>query len=468
MSPSEQPQQPQPQHAAEARGINVRAIAEGKQVHEDDVAGLVIVCEPDLPKMMGSLHPCGSLYERPVNLEQAKSQHAAFRKVVESSGARVLTVREILKHGTERDVRSRIDLEDLAGECLVYELGDCGDDARRERANGGRAGASGGGDANGKVDRTSLDYAVSEEYKRSVLESVAADQLIDIVLTRPKVTIVESYRDTGFSAEYSFSPLTNLVFTRDQQIVTSRGIVMGNLRSAQRKGEVKVMRFCFEKLGMSIAGEVEAPGFLEGGDFFPAGDDLCFIGIGMRSNIEAVLQLLSKDLFGTKRVAVVVDKYDQSQDRMHLDCVFSILGRDVALLYEHAIGPDAEHRRVVHEFTYGLVDNEWDGSVPDFESTKWSNVYVGKYRISQRCVPFDRYLAENGYKVISVNKEQQLKYGCNCLNLGNSHIVCVNDKTARDIARDENFSGLIEHIDFSAITSMYGAVHCGSQVLFRE
>ena len=155
---------------------------------------------------------------------------------------------------------------------------------------------------------------------------------------------------------------------------------------------------------------------------------------------------------GTKRVAVVVDKYDQSQDRMHLDCVFSILGRNIALLYEHAIGPDAAHRRIVHEFTLGLVDNEWDGSVPDFEAKEWSTVYVGKYRISQRSVPFDRYLAENGYKVISVSKEDQLQYGCNCLNLGNSHIVCVNDKTARIIARDADFSGLIEHIDFSAIT----------------
>ena len=164
----------------------------------------------------------------------------------------------------------------------------------------------------------------------------------------------------------------------------------------------------------------------------------------------------------------MVDKYDQSQDRMHLDCVFSILGRNIALLYEHAIGPDAAHRRIVHEFTLGLVDNEWDGSVPDFEAKEWSTVYVGKYRISQRSVPFDRYLAENGYKVISVSKEDQLQYGCNCLNLGNSHIVCVNDKTARIIARDADFSGLIEHIDFSAITSMYGAVHCGSQVLFRR
>lgn len=34
--------------------------------------------------------------------------------------------------------------------------------------------------------------------------------------------------------------------------------------------------------GMQIVGEIEAPGFLEGGDFFPMGQDLALIGIGLR------------------------------------------------------------------------------------------------------------------------------------------------------------------------------------------
>jgi arginine deiminase len=52
---------------------------------------------------------------------------------------------------------------------------------------------------------------------------------------------------------------------------------MGRLRSAQRQREVQVMRFCFNKLGLNVVGEVVEPGFLEGGDFFPVSPDLAMV-----------------------------------------------------------------------------------------------------------------------------------------------------------------------------------------------
>lgn len=43
------------------------------QVHEDDPAEVIIVCEPDLNNnVMGSIHPHGALYERPVNVVQSR------------------------------------------------------------------------------------------------------------------------------------------------------------------------------------------------------------------------------------------------------------------------------------------------------------------------------------------------------------------------------------------------------------
>ena len=134
---------------------------------------------------------------------------------------------------------------------------------------------------------------------------MSSEQLIDTIVIHPTVTISPSYRDTGLSSTYSFQPLSNLVYTRDQQITTRKGIVLGSLRSAQRQLEVELMKFCFEKLGLAVIGAVEAPGFLEGGDFFPCGDDLALLGIGLRSNYEAAHQLMQRDLLGTTRFAVV-------------------------------------------------------------------------------------------------------------------------------------------------------------------
>ena len=93
---------------------------------------------------------------------------------------------------------------------------------------------------------------LSDDYKRDVLQHMSILQLIDSIMINPTVHISPSYRDTGLSASYTFQPLSNLVYTRDQQITTCKGIVMGRLRSSQRQLEVEVMKFCFRKLGASL------------------------------------------------------------------------------------------------------------------------------------------------------------------------------------------------------------------------
>lgn len=60
------------------------------QVDENHIAKVVITCEPEgASLMMGAMHPKGSLYERPVNLTEAKTTHAAFRELLRSNGCKV-------------------------------------------------------------------------------------------------------------------------------------------------------------------------------------------------------------------------------------------------------------------------------------------------------------------------------------------------------------------------------------------
>jgi len=61
-------------------------------------------------------------------------------------------------------------------------------------------------------------FYLSEGYKRSVLEHMSLPQLLDTLLINATVYISPSYRDTGLTASYSFKPLSNLVYTRDQQV----------------------------------------------------------------------------------------------------------------------------------------------------------------------------------------------------------------------------------------------------------
>ena len=384
------------------------------------------MCEPEgMSLQLGGLHPRASLYEKPVNLEAAKSAHAEFRRIMRNNKVRVLTVREILAYGTEEHVGARSELEDFAMQALTYKL-----------AEG----------ANLEDIEPDDRHYLSDEYKRKVLEHMSVPQLIDTILTNPTVNLAPSYRDTGLTASYSFEPLSNLVYTRDQQITTARGIVMGRLRSPQRNLEVSLMKFCIEKLGLKVLSGIEEPGYLEGGDFFAVNKDLAMVGIGLRSNEDACMQLMEKDLLGTRRLAIVRDEFEQHQDRMHLDCVFSLLSDNCCLMLDEMMGADAPTRRLVDEYAKG----------PD-----------GKYSRVSTGVEFSAYMERNGFHIIRIKAKDQLEYACNVLNLGNERIISVHQGTARQIVRSPYFNGDVQYIDYSPITSMYGAVHCSSQVVKR-
>ena len=140
--------------------------------------------------------------------------------------------------------------------------------------------------------------------------------------------------------QYNFEPMGNTVFTRDQQIVTRKGLVMGRMALRPRDGEVEVMKHCLQHLGLNPIGSIPAPFTLEGGDFIPAGEDLCFLGVGIRTSIHAARYMLDNDLYGTRRVALVQDVFEQCQYRMHLDTVFNIASEKVAVMLSTIMGKD--------------------------------------------------------------------------------------------------------------------------------
>lgn len=429
------------------------------QTHEDDLAKIIIVCAPSaLSKMMGSLHPAGALYEKPVNTAVARHAHQSFVNLLERRGIQVREIRQILTDRASWSVGDRLALENLAFNCLSYNFENRKTTTPPSSPN----------------ETTSLPtstteqkipdaehYYISDKYKRTVIEQSDVQQLVDIIFTNPTVTVTPSLRDTGFTASYKFEPLSNIVFVRDQQITTRRGVIMARLKSTQRAREVDILEFCLNKIGVNIIGRIPPPGHLEGGDYIPAGKGLCFLGIGPRSDWTAAKYLLQNDLFGTMKVAIVKDNFEKKQERMHLDTVFSIIGHDCCIMLEDMIGTNSSTKRLVDE--YVLVD---DDNNDDKDEQKKNQ--VGRYRLVNEDIEFSKYVEDHGYHIIPVKGGDQLNYGCNCLNLGDGHIVSIERNVARQIARSEQFQGTVEFLDFSGVTCMYGGVHCASQVVYRE
>jgi arginine deiminase len=52
--------------------------------------------QPDYSVFIANLHPCGALFEVPVNLKEAKAAHKRMQKHLESQGLEVKLVKDVL------------------------------------------------------------------------------------------------------------------------------------------------------------------------------------------------------------------------------------------------------------------------------------------------------------------------------------------------------------------------------------
>jgi len=273
---------------------------------------------------MSMLHPAASLYKGVTSNSELNKNFDNLREILKKRKIKLLSVRDCLK-------LSRKGLEELASKALVYE-------AVNEKE--------------GKNNKE-FKYYMSDEYKISVLSRLDADQLVDVILSHPTYKL--KYSDINTKVEFvdiSFKPLGNLLYVRDQQIITQKGVIIGRFNAPQRNIEDKIMRQVFINLGVKIIGETPIGATLEGGDFMIIKPDLALLGIGMRTNVNSAYYLMENDLIGCERLALVIDENEFSQDRMHLDTFFNILNdKNVVLLDFAAMGLNKNnkplHRKVV-------------------------------------------------------------------------------------------------------------------------
>ena len=125
------------------------------QDSENSPANFILVHKPSKEIFMSILHPAASLYK---SVTESKSVTQCFRNlmaVLISKGIKVKNVRECLKINRQA-------LEEIAFECLTYELAD-------EDKN----------DSKDKNDK--YKYYLSDEYKRTVIKKLWMGQLVEVV-----------------------------------------------------------------------------------------------------------------------------------------------------------------------------------------------------------------------------------------------------------------------------------------------
>ena len=275
-----------------------------QQPKETDTARHIIVHIPEKEIFMSTLHPAASLYEDVTDDVKVKECFNELKSILKEKKIELITVRSALK-------LNKTALKILASEALKYEY-------NKEEAE--------------QYDQKVIEQfnkAITEDYKKDVIDKLSEEQLVDVVLNNPKYELRPTNSNTFIEPiSISFSPLGNLVFCRDQQITTKKGVVIGRAKSSQRAGEHKIMEQVFKNINATIVGYAKEGGsnsYLEGGDFYVAKNDLSMLGVGLRTTMDGARYLMEKDLLGTKFMAIVYDDEDLDQQRMHLDTYFNFL-----------------------------------------------------------------------------------------------------------------------------------------------
>ncbi len=123
------------------------------------------------------------------------------------------------------------------------------------------------------------------------------------------------------------------IYARDASLVTPEGIVLCRMGKAARGHEPAAQGRAFEALGLTVAGAIEAPGLIEGGDVVWFDDRTVAVGRGYRTNDEGIRQFRALLPAGTDLVVVPLPHHRGADDVFHLMSIVSPVDRDLAVTY---------------------------------------------------------------------------------------------------------------------------------------
>ena len=239
-------------------------------VAEWDKAIAILMHTPGQELFDGVIHPSAGLFENYFDVDKAADEHRGYISALEKNGIKVFTVEQILNETPIEKLR------EYAKNSLIFDISNIPDANTEENDN----------------------------YRMKVLGEMSRADLIRCILLQPTVALYPTDHNTGVEAVYTHRPLMNLYFTRDQSLTTPRGHIICQMNSTQRTPETSIIALCYEQLAIKPILEISGEGRIEGGDYIPAGN-VSLIGCGMRTNIEAIRQIMNADAFGHDTIAVV-------------------------------------------------------------------------------------------------------------------------------------------------------------------
>ncbi len=373
---------------------------DAKQVAEWQTLKLAVVHRPSIEIAYGQLAPIENLYDDVIDLRNAQEEHDIFSNRLIKEGVKIYEIFDLIKDSP------------LLKEYVYKKLNEL---------------------------YAFSKYSLSPKWKtnlRSIVDSYPPDALLKLSMLRPRrINVSASIDKRKRESSIDVHVLANLIYMRDQQFVTDRGLVLGALKMPARQGETELTEIGLSSLGLTPIYRMNNP--FEGGDFLPAGE-IAFIGRGYRNTEESVKELLISGALGYKRVVVV--RQPEQQETMHLDTYFNIINNNLVAI-------DSE-RADSSKCTLFELKNE-------------------KY-IKTKSFGFGELLKQLGMQTIKLNLKKE-RFGTNFLTLKNNKILMPSGGNLNAvIKRYENAGVEVVPIDVKSLLAGYGGIHCMTAVLRRD
>lgn len=382
---------------------------------EWDTAKVILMHTPGVELFDGVIHPTAGLFEHYFDVDSAREQHLNYIRMLQQQGITVVRVEDVLR------AMSRERLESLAAQVLTYDV---------SKVNPADSAANGG------------------EYKTKILHEMSREDLLRVLMLQPTVKMMSVDNNTGIEATYTHRSLMNLYFTRDQSINTPRGSIICQMNSLQRSPETRLIEACYSQLGIKPILKISGDGRLEGGDYIPAGS-VAFIGRGMRTNKQAIQQMMDADALGHDTI-IVVDDHLRWQMEMHLDTHFNIIDRNLCTMPASRLYAEKGTPQCCTADIYARKP----GSL--------------KYRLIKKNLDFVELLKKRGFSIIPINREDEMHYANNYLTIAPRHIMAVGGQSKEYQEALAGHGVKVEWIPLDQLIKGYGAAHCMTQVVYRQ
>jgi arginine deiminase len=143
---------------------------------------------------------------------------------------------------------------------------------------------------------------------------------------------------------FSLRPLHNFFFTRDAAISVYDNLVVGSMASPIRLRESLIMEAIFDfhpafgtKTINSRNSDIKGIA-IEGGDVLIARDDILICGIGSRTSAQGIDFIIDHLKEKKEKQHILVQELPLTPESfIHLDMVFTLLDRDICMIYEPVI-----------------------------------------------------------------------------------------------------------------------------------